>query len=264
MGLLSELKARGIDGDTALRGIMRGLRPVTSYGDLQASDAEDGLMIGRIPDQPPIICMGFGRIVDEGPTGEADYTDARYWIEMVAVRKGTDNPDSTANFVREGEPTDDDGSTFTIPVTNAAEVAKSPSSASTSVKGCHLLDVGTMVVVYCVEDDAARERYIIDKRPDPVSVRIDSDTGCGNGAYNGKVIRRPTADIAKATNVTSPSFGVDGPTCIVLNSAEIGVADHWLTDAANTNQDTFFGKLLYVNSDGTPVIAINAAWFKVC
>jgi hypothetical protein len=97
-----------------------------------------------------------------------------------------------------------------------------------------------------------------------VLVRITGDGGYGGGKYAGKIIVPPAADVVTAGTLTVDDFGADGETCIVFNAQEIGSNTHWLTNAANTSQKTFLGRVIRRQADGTAVVAINGLWAKIC
>lgn len=99
-----------------------------------------------------------------------------------------------------------------------------------------------------------------------VSVRITSDGGYAGGIYNGTILQPPTASLDTESTVTADAFGTetDGTDCVVINSQEIGSSTHWITDAANTNQKTFLGRIVQYTDDGVPVVHVDALWAKVC
>lgn len=92
----------------------------------------------------------FGEVVDEGPNGEADGTDERYWVVEMGIQAG-DNQDSTIvpiDLQPQTFTNPVDGSDVTIPViytvTNVLEV----------YTHTHTLTVGTPVLFFELFDRA--------------------------------------------------------------------------------------------------------------
>lgn len=138
MGLLSDLKSAGISGPDALKGIVRGMRPVTGYGDVGISDDDSGLSVGRAPKTPELRYVGIGRLIDSGPNGEDDFTDARYWFEWVAAEDGSPQDNLTLLRAQLGNGKKE----------VATNVGELPANATGN--GTHMLSVGAFVAIYAV------------------------------------------------------------------------------------------------------------------
>lgn len=110
-----------------------------------------------------------------------------------------------------------------------------------------------------------RERAAATKVGKDVTVRITA-AASGGGKYDGLILFPPTADVDSAGNLSAADVGdaTDAAECLIVNMNERGASTHWLTDAANTAQKDFNGRILRVNSDGVIVVGINGAWFKTC
>lgn len=108
-------------------------------------------------------------VTDEGPAGEADYADARYWVERAYVQAGaaTDAVDPAAET--------DPVLGVTVTATNLAE----------EVAGTHSLAVGRPVRVFKVEDRSSppRTRYY-----------FDAGGASGSGGGEWKTIETNNAD----------------------------------------------------------------------
>lgn len=258
MGLFRALRERGIKGADAARGIARGLRPVSSFGDISVGDHENGVNVGRQFTAMPYAYVGTARITDAGPDGESDFKtdDPRYWLEwLMPIAASPASSSDSSEIWAFGS-----GSFIeTLPNIgfNLAEVAPSANEDESSmVKGCHLLSVGTPVDVFAMRDDQNLPRLVFVCDPSPVRVRIVNDTGCGKQVYNGKALKNPTADLDKSDDALDMSLGDDGPDCVVVMRASGGLV------AAN---DIVIGRLAYVNADGTPFIQVGvpAGFFPV-
>lgn len=202
-------------------------------------------------------------IVTEGPEEEPDYPDERYWGRIVYLKGAKQServhpkPDGRINT-----PINDDDTPPPNILTfkNLAERNPQGNATGTGSLGCHLLDPGRLVWVRRVLDrgDPNRWHYVCNIDPSPVTVKVTSEA-TGIGMYNGKVIRRPTADVDPAADVSASTFGTEGADCIIANAAEIGGDGHWIAAGAVT-----FGSLRYVNSDGTPVIGVDTQQSELC
>ena len=258
-GLLSSLKAAGLTGEDGVRGIARGLRPVTSYGDIGSDDSDSGVSVGRVAGQATAIFVGSG-VVSSPPDGQSDYEDARYWLRLTQlVATATGGAVRSVTAVPAG-----DGATHITGI-NLPEMAPLGGSQN-GVKGCHLLSPGTPVELFVAVDDQGTERYVFARDPSPVRVRVVDATGCGKSLYNGKALRDPTADVVKSVDLSASNAGAEGPAVIIRNLQERNRAttDPWLTAAWNTDQRDFLGQLSRVNADGVAVVDINALVAKLC
>lgn len=217
---------------------------------------------------PKIMDHRIGVIRADGGEGSAsgggsapDFDDARYWVEFY-VPKYQLKEDERFNVDKD----DIDGIKGIVRAVNFAELPTISASFSLPCGGCHLLSPGE--VVHCTlwrTRGSSASVWMFEKTPSPVRVKVVDDTGCGVAYYNGKALKRPTADVDKSTDLAAADLGAEGADVIIRNRQEIGSGtDPWLTNAANTNQLYFSGELVYVNADGTPVIEINAAFFKEC
>jgi hypothetical protein len=101
-----------------------------------------------------------------------------------------------------------------------------------------------------------------------VTVVVTGDGGYGGGKYAGLILlpRTGGADVPTAGTLSESEIGstADAPSCIVLNAQEIGSSTHWLTDAGNSFQKYFNGRITYRNSDGTLIVTINGVWANPC
>lgn len=88
----------------------------------------------------------------------------------------------------------------------------------------------------------------------PVSAIVVKVTSpaAGGGKYVGTVYLAPTADIPASGNLTAASLGSDGADALIVNPAEAGTTGHTLTAGV------YVGRLVRINSDGTPVVAISS------
>lgn len=98
----------------------------------QVERSSDTLLQGSLRDAPPQR-MQLGVIVENGPNGEDDFEDARYWVQSAFVSNDTDDPDEPA-AVSVYEP-DRPGRFAIRPVTNLGEIDDQS----------HGLDPGTIV-----------------------------------------------------------------------------------------------------------------------
>lgn len=231
----------------------------------------DNYLEGDTPPRytPKIMDHRIGVIrVDGGPgsgsAGEGvapDFTDARYWLELY-VPKINLNPGD--RFDVDKDDTSDIGGIVTA--VNFPELPSISATFGLPCGGCHLLSPGQVVhaTLWRTRGTPSLAFWMFNLNPSPVRVKITDDAGCGVAMYNGVAVKRPTADIDKSVDLSSP--GADGPVVIIRNLQEIGstTGSHWLTDAGNANQVYFSGPLSYVNSDGVAVIDINAIWVNPC
>jgi len=118
----------------------------------------DGIFrtLGIDETQRPVV-VGIGVTVDSGPASEADYTDARYWVQIITI----DNTGGT---------TEDDIITKTDLAPMTAEdggadipTIKTATNASEWMAGSHTVPIGTLVIFFGFIDsanDTANMRYI--------------------------------------------------------------------------------------------------------
>jgi hypothetical protein len=74
----------------------------------------------------------------------------------------------------------------------------------------------------------------------------------GNGIYTGKIQRPPTADIDATANLSASMIGVDGPSCIVVNTQEVGAASNFLSVG-----EVYHGRIVRMNANGNAVVAVD-------
>ena len=99
----------------------------------------------------------LGEIVADGPAGEADYADARYWVRRVSVASGTSNDNlSTTKLIAA------DDRAVHVTAVNLAEV----------VAGTHSVAVGETVIVVRSQDAGANTRYVFSQGVTAASDRI--------------------------------------------------------------------------------------------
>ena len=250
-GFLSKLKSANIDAATALRGIVRGNRQVTSYGDIGTDDDDSGLSVGRPTDTPPFVCFGLAAIVATGPDGAADFTDSRYWIKWLVPAEGSMADPLTLGTAPIYDP----------PIACAANLAEMPINGTPG--GTHATPAGTIVYVFAFEGSAG-DRFAFSTSPVPQRIHIDSPNGYGGGIYKAYRVNPPTSALVVGTSLTAAALGAAGTEIVAANTAEIGTTGHWLTDAGNTNQKDFEATYLGVASNGLPAYRFFGAWFAPC
>lgn len=111
---------------------------------------------------------------------------------------------------------------------------------------------------------------VLHRRPPPatdrnVAIFIEGDGGYGGALYAGVILGPPLGGGDLDLNATSFAFAelADDNVrveCVVANIAETGqlAATHWLTDPGNIAPMYHLGRIMKYQSDGTPVVAINA------
>lgn len=244
-----------------------------SIGELEQQYGDNYLEGTQPTDKTPRIMdhrIGVIR-VDGGPgSGNSptappaeDFADARYWVEF-HVPKYTLAKGDRFDLFKDDIP----GIAEIVTAVNFAELPTVAAAGTLPNGGCHLLSPGLPVhcTLWRTRGTPSLAIWMFFRDPSPVRVKIVDATGCGKGYYNATATKRPTADIDKSTDLTSTSLGTAGPAVTVRNLQEINraSADPWLTHGDNADQLDYIGTLAYVNSDGTAVIDINAAWFEPC
>jgi hypothetical protein len=211
-GLLSSLRAAGIDGTTGVVGIRRGLRPVTGFGDVEVSDSDGGLNVGRNPGIGPAVAMGPAKIVTTGPDDEDDYTDCRYWLTWLRAKQV--NGDKV-ELTESG--THSDVQIFTA------------TSLADEADDTHALQPGARVFVFAQEDENGADRLVfLPALPPDVTAVASVDSNADGGGdylgtiYTGQSTADGTADLAMPEGMTA------GDPALILHLPEDGQPTHWL------------------------------------
>lgn len=153
-GLLSSLKAAGIAGPEALKGIVRGLRPVSGFGDIDVSDADEGLNVGRGENAVSVKNAGAARIAATGPSGQADWPDERYWIAWQAA--GDSGPGARVSLTS--------AAVYDPPITIASNLDEMTDDGTV---GTHLLKAGAKVWVWIIEGAGGNAHYVFSRTSTP-------------------------------------------------------------------------------------------------
>lgn len=203
-GLLSKLKESGIDGSRALRGIVRGNRQATGFGDIGVNDEDSGLSVGRNPLGSPFNCFGLATVVSQGTDEQDDFTDARYWLKWGV-------PDAGGYYTKLtlGASTEYDPQIF--PATNIAELPTDGSGG-----GTHTVPIGTVVYVFAFEGTGS-ERFLFSSNlagTPNVVVRFDTIISSQWGKYNGTIFSGPP-DAVTGAALAMPEGLTSGDTCVI-------------------------------------------------
>lgn len=90
----------------------------------------------------------------------------------------------------------------------------------------------------------------------PVALVQPTSNATGGGRYNGVIWDPTTAvDATISSNLAASDLGASGGPCLIYNLWEVGASTHSLV-FSGTLPLIFLGFLSHVNSDGTPVYAI--------
>lgn len=213
-GLLSSIKAAGLTGPEALKGIVRGLRPVTGYGDIDVSDADEGLNVGRGENVISVKNAGLARIVAAGPSGQADWTDERYWLAWQLAKES--GPASRLSLAM--------AAVYDPAIVTGSNIDEMTDDGSA---GTHILPVGTKVWVWIVEGAGGNAHYVFSRSLNPsVVVRVDANA-TGGGKYAGKILK-PTSDAEATGDLAMPEGMAVGDDCLILHLPEDGLPTHWI------------------------------------
>lgn len=158
----------------------------------RAFNSFGGLRSGQVPTPGSQHWFFWGIVVDAGPNGEADYTDARYWVAAAYVAEGSGggsggHPNALLNI--QGQPAGSAGGSAAylqvVTATNVAEI----------MGGTHLLAHGRPVLVRGDHDSGPSG-----------TVRFSFDSG-GTGSPIFPVLLYPNAG-AGINGATSYTYGV--------------------------------------------------------
>jgi hypothetical protein len=206
----------------------------------------------------------LGVITSTGPSNQADYTDARYWVKPVCAAPATGGTDLMVFSV---DPPAQSGGVYSTPfpycATNICEVTNVLTGA-----GTHIL--GTNETVYVrvwatrERSTAGRVRYYF-QRPVQYIVKVTGNAS-GGGKYTGVLMyQTATGTIPVTGNLAETEIGaVQAVPVTILNLAEQGLATHRLTTGTPQNKHYPAIRSSRRASDDTIVFLINAVDVEVC
>lgn len=138
-----------------------------------------------------------------------------------------------------------------------------------ALPGCHLIPPGRFVLGVILGNthtlDAADTRdnkiLVATSSGTDVTVKI-TGVESGGGKYAGVIWNAPRADILATGDLTDAECGSTGVSALIVNLRESGEATH---DLSGSGTPTIFpGRLIYVNADSTPVVAIDGFQWIDC
>lgn len=131
-----------------------------------------------------------GYIVNEGPNEEEDFTDARYWVQLVycePLDEGELDQDDAIKFTPEIE---SEGQPHIICATNIGEMSMNEAAFVDGDGGSHVLSIGQHVMVTAIEQrqvDTTAVVFTLEAHDRTVPV-VFSSTYTTGGCYNGKIL----------------------------------------------------------------------------
>lgn len=170
----------------------------------------------------------MGVLRDTGPNSEANYTDARYWVQRLEAATS-----STTNLLNVS------ANTMTFPdiekgyvtATNISEISLNSSDALTST-GSHTLNEGTLVHVFAIQRNTnpPAKFYWFHYAIGTMAIVKITSNAAGNGKYNARILTGLSTATA-TTNLSMPA-GMTVPgadNALFLNLPESGGSGHNLT-----------------------------------
>lgn len=155
--------------------------------------------------------------------------------------------------------------------TNLAELK----SDGTSV-GTHLVPTGQNVIVLRIMNrggkssggsasasSAAISQYVFWWSTDGGCLVKPTAAGSGGGKYTGNIWTPPTSDISASGTLVESDIGTAGTSCIILNTREVGKTTHDIAFSGFLPL-IFPGRIIHINADGTPVVAIDGNQWEDC
>jgi hypothetical protein len=214
----------------------------------------------------------IGQVMPEGPLGEPDFTDNRYWVRCCATlvqplyAGPTQHPELGIAGGELGEL--GPGEVFrgdTVIVTNLAEQWGFPfelaepgtGNLPVSFPGPHTIPHGSFIQFGQVTDRGSEAdvkfRYVTFTVPKMVTMIEIVALNAGGGQYMGYECDAPTQDILPMANASIlNSVGRRNPFfCSVVNFAEFGATGHSIDPLRQPNVFPLY--LLRANRDGVPV-----------
>ena len=206
----------------------------------------------------------FAMVASAPPSGEDDYTDARYWL-----RRATPDPaiDSDDNAQFQKDVTRNTGliSDY-ITATNLSELPpqKNDHTANDGL-GSHSLPPFTIVQVFAFQDgkNPLKNNYYFAVGGTSLVIKISS-TAPGAGWYIANIWTPPTAASDPTANLIESATGIIGAVCFVANTWEVGLSGHMLAAAGVLPLVTNVIGVLPATSDGTPCYLIATDQYEDC
>lgn len=214
------------------------------------------------------------------PSGEDDYTDARYWLRR-AIPDPTIDSNKNAQFQKDVTRNTGLISDY-VTATNLSELpAQQNDHTAASSHGTHTLAAFTIVQVFAFADgqNPLKKTYVF-------ATGAGSDAGCivqitgttlnglstGKGKYAGTAYGFQSPTTFSVTSDASNSELVQTASAVlVINIAEVNGTAHYLTDVSS-DQIFFLGRIIGTTTTGVgtdptlsfDVVAIDGKQWKAC
>lgn len=200
-----------------LRGDMTG----TTNGNTGVDEFPFGTFVSNDP--PALGTFAYGGVlVNAGPNGESDYTDARYWVREIIVAQGQSSSPNDLPTIN----INTTGSWLTC--TNLSEVATGthllPVYSGTSTEGLTGASVTTVnpQLVESIAPTQGNQVYVFGASVTQQNISFQVTSNFAAGTYWGRY--KATSYLPNTGTATSPGTPAGTEDIILINGAEWGLA----------------------------------------